>query len=849
MYGTRVTAEGEAGPVARLEEARRNIGRDILAGESGASALARYAAHVDGLLHRLQAEAGSSGRAAALIAIGGYGRRHLCPFSDLDLLVLFDGAVEEAEQRFLRRLLHPLWDAGFVVGHQVRDVAELGHPDADNPEFLLALTDARLVTGDAALFARMRESFHVPRTHAHLLGALQELIDARHAQFNATLYQLEPDVKDAPGGLRDISAARAVAAMTDPSLLRRGSEDLALLALAEDFLLRARALMHLDRRRNDNVLGHELQEKLAGQFDYPGQSPRQRVEALMADYFRHARAVARVLDRVRRTAPVPVAPNLGRGHDGVRFIDARKAAIQPATWVAAFQAAVDTETSVADEALDVIRQHGERFSTSDFLPTAEHRGALLRFLAPRPGLYGRLSEMHDCGLLARLVPPFQAITCRVVRDFYHKYTVDEHTLLTIRTLERLADAPEYRQRFASIARDLESQTPGEAAGKPALLVLALLLHDTGKAGDEDHAVASARLAEQLLDEWALAEEARETVLFLIRHHLRMSQVAFRRDTEDPEIVREFAALVGTEERLKLLCLMTLADVEAVSPDTLTRWKEELLWRLYVDTYNYLTLQYGDDLIERTQAAAAECVLRRPADLAAGEVAGFLEGLPRRYLQLFDRRAIYDHVRLARNIHPDEVHLRLEPADAVWELTVVTLDKPMLFANICGVLSSFGMDILRGHAMTNQNGLVLDVFRFTDGERFLALNPGASDAVLHAIEDVVAGRSTAADRLRGRREGLQRRRPAGIVAPIVHVDGGASRKYTVLEIVASDELGLLHRVSCAIAMQGCAIDLVLIATEGEKAIDVFHITKDTVKLTADDERALTQALQDILENRA
>jgi [protein-PII] uridylyltransferase len=846
MYRKGVTTEGDAAPAALLDDARRNVGRDILAGESGASALARYATHVDGLLRRLHTEAGASGRAVALIAIGGYGRRHLCPYSDIDLLVLFDGPVEEAEEQFLRRLLHPLWDAGFVVGHQVRDVAELAQPDVDNPEFLLALTDARLVTGDAAPFDRMRESFHVPRTHAHVLGALQALIDVRHAQFNATLYQLEPDVKDAPGGLRDVAAARTIAALTDPALLRHGGEDLAV-RLAEDFLLRVRSLVHLERRRNDNVLGHELQEKLAGEFGYPGQTPRQRVETLMADYFRHARTVARVLDRARRTAPVPVAPNLGRGHDGMRFVDARKAAIQPATWLAAFQAAIDAESSVADDTLDVIRQHAERYATSDFLPTPEHRGALLRFLAPRPGLYGRLSEMHDCGLLARLVPPFQAITCRVVRDFYHKYTVDEHTLLTIRTLERLAEAPDYRQRFASIARDLQSSAAAETTiGTLALLVLALLLHDTGKAGDEDHAVASVRLAERLLDEWALAEDARETVLFLIRHHLRMSQVAFRRDTEDPEIVREFAALVGTEERLKLLCLLTLADVEAVSPETLTPWKEELLWRLYVDTYNYLTLQYGDDLIEQTQAAAAECVVRRPPDLAAADVAGFLEGLPRRYLQLFDRRAVYEHVRLARNIHPDEVHLRLEPRSGAWQLTVVTLDKPMLFANICGVLSSFGMDILRGHAMTNPNGLVLDVVQFTDGERFLALNAEGSDAVLHALEDVVAGRSTAADRLRGRRAGLGRRR-AVEVAPLVHADGDASRRYTVVEIIAPDKLGLLYRISRAIAEQGCAIDLVLIATEGDKAIDVFHITKDGAKLAPADQRAITEHLQQMLEN--
>jgi [protein-PII] uridylyltransferase len=841
MYVRRVAIDGamrpDGAPAALLEEARRNIGRDILGGESGVSALERYAAHVDRELQRLHAEADPPGRPVALIATGGYGRRHLCPFSDIDLLVLFAGAVEDAEERFLRRLLHPLWDAGFVVGHQVREVDELARLEADHPEFLLALTDARLVTGEAALFERLRASFHVPRTHARVLGALQELIDARHAQFNATLYQLEPDLKDAPGGLRDISAARTLAVVTDPSLLRRGAEDLPRLALAEDFLLRARSLVHLERRRNDNVLGHELQEKLAGQFGYPGQSPRQRVEALMADYFRHARTVARVLDRARRTAPVPVAPNLGRTHDGVRFIDARKAGIQPATWLAAFQAALDANTSVADETLDWIRQNVDRYSVGDFLPTPAHRDALLRFLAPRPGLYARLSEMHDCGLLARLAPPFQGITCRVVRDFYHKYTVDEHTLLAIRNLERLADAPEYRQRFASVARDLES---------PELLVLALLLHDVGKAGESDHALESVRLAERLLDEWGLADDARDTVLFLIRHHLRMSHVAFRRDTEDPEIVREFAALVGTEERLKRLCLMTLADVEAVSPDTLTRWKEELLWRLYVDTYNYLTLQYGDDLIERTQAAAAECVARRPGDLGDGEVAAFLEGLPRRYLQLFDRRAVYQHVRLARNIHPDEVHLRLEPTDAAWQLTVVTLDKPMLFANICGVLSSFGMDILRGHAMTNPNGLVLDVVEFTDGERFLALNPEGSDAVLHALEDVVAGRSTAADRLRGRREGLLRRR-AGHAAPIVHADGEASRRYTVLEIIAPDKLGLLYGISRAIATEGCAIDLVLIATEGDKAIDVFHITKNGAKLTAGEQRALAEHLQQMLED--
>ena len=197
----------------------------------------------------------------------------------------------------------------------------------------------------------------------------------------------------------------------------------------------------------------------------------------------------------------------------------------------------------------------------------------------------------------------------------------------------------------------------------------------------------------------------------------MSLVAFRRDTEDPDVVKEFADFVGTEDRLKMLCLITLADVGAVSPDTLTPWKEELLWRLYVDTYNHLTQRYGDERIGRNQAGLDRLTAQLPADVTKPELERFVEGLPQRYLQPFAPAAIYQHVRLARNIRPDEVHVSLERVDgAVWSLAVVTLDKPKLFSNICGVLSSFGMNILRGNALTNPNGLVLDVFHFTDDEQ-------------------------------------------------------------------------------------------------------------------------------------
>jgi [protein-PII] uridylyltransferase len=822
---------------AALDAARDELRADIGRGVAGRAALERHSDRVDALLRQLYTDAGVPKVPVAIMALGGYGRRHLCLHSDIDLLVLFGARIGPSEERFLRAFLHPLWDLGVVVGHQVREIDEFADLETDNPEFLLALLDARLVAGAKPLFDRLGATFHQPSTHAYIFRSLVGLIEERHAKFNDTLYQLEPDVKEAPGAVRDLTASRTIAMLTDPLLLRRGPADPMRFDDAEDFLLRVRSILHLETGRNHNVLSHELQERTADRLGYPGSEPRQRVERLMSDYFRHARTVSRTLEWARRTAPVPVGPNLGLSRDGVRFLDPVQASRDPVSWVGAFQAAIDAGTEVTEEALSCIQQHVDRYRTDDFFPESRERTAALRLLKPRPGLYARLSEMHDCGLLGRVFPEFQAISWRVVRDFYHKYTVDEHTLLTIRNLERLSVTEEpYRQRFKSVLASLAS---------PELLVLSLLLHDVGKWRDDDHALESVRMASDVLDRLHVAPEAREVVLFLIRHHLRMSMAAFRRDTEDPEIVKEFAGLVGTEERLKMLCLMTLVDVEAVSPETLTPWKEELLWRLYVDTYNHLTQRYGDELIERNQAGLNELLAGKPDDLSAPEITHFLEGFPQRYLQLFSRDAIYRHVRLARDIRPDLVHLSLERNESVWTLAVATLDKPFLFSNICGVLSSFGMNILRGHALTNPKGLVLDVFQFTDDERFLELNQEASTQVIHVMQDVVAGRSDVTTLLRGREQSvLQSRAPR--IEPVVRSDNEASGRYTILDIITGNAIGLLYRISRVISQHGCDVDLVLIATEGERAIDVFHVTKAGTKLSEAEQQALTADLQRTLE---
>src|SRR4051812_20477909 len=512
-------ADARAARAERFAAARSELAAATVRGEGGRHALRQYSNRMDALVQQLFADAGAASQPVAVFALGGYGRRELCLHSDIDLLILFAGTLDERDEKFLHGFLNPLWDLGLTVGHHVREVVEGANLEADNPEFLLALTDARVVVGDATILDQFFGRCNVARTNTRTLEALKALITERHARFNDTLYQLEPDVKESPGGLRDLFGAQTIAKLTDPSLLTLGGSAPRALEDAEDFLLRVRSILHLEAKRHHNILGHELQELAADYLGYSGATPRQRVERFMGDYFRHARVIDRSLRWALRAAPLPIDRNLVRAADGIRFVDAREAADRPETWLRLFQAALDSGCAVSDEALSCVQQHAGRFTADAFFPTKAHREALLRFLKPRPGLYERLSEMHDSGLLGQMFPEFKAINCRVVRDFYHKYTVDEHTLLTIRNLERLTDKPSRdRERFGRLLAELQA---------PELLVLSLLYHDVGKWTDEDHAAESARMAHQMFDRLELDEEARAEVDFLVREHIKMSLIAFR----------------------------------------------------------------------------------------------------------------------------------------------------------------------------------------------------------------------------------------------------------------------------------------------------------------------------------
>ena len=497
---------------------------------------------------------------------------------------------------------------------------------------------------------------------------------------------------------------------------------------------------------------------------------------------------------------------------------------------------------MSKETLEAIRQSADRYPPETFFSTDQDRKRFLEWLRPRPGLAMGLADMRECGMLGWMFPAFHAVADRGTREARHPAVFETHALLAIQHLERLpGEATLDGERFGAMLRELSA---------PELLVLSLLLHHVGQSRYEHNVEDAVRGAKTSLAPLQLEGNAREMVEFLIRNQAQMSQVAFRQDAGDPDIVAAFAALLNTaaqlntfntEEHLKMLCLMTVADLGGTGADTLTPWKSELLWRLFVDTYNHLTMAYGDEVIDQNAATRTALHANRPHDITEADLTRFLEGLPKRYLTLFDPVSIYQHVRLSHDIGPNDVHLILNRKSDLWELTVVSLDKPYLFSNISGVLSYLDLDILRGQALTSLSSLVLDVFQFRDHAGFLAhskLEP--------FVSDVIAGRRDITALLK---EKARRFTGSGIPhpPPIIYFDNDASHRYTVLEIVAHDAPGLLHRISGVISRYGLNVELVLISTEGDKAIDVFHLKNGEQKLTDSDQLALTEDLERTLED--
>jgi [protein-PII] uridylyltransferase len=473
-----------------------------------------------------------------------------------------------------------------------------------------------------------------------------------------------------------------------------------------------------------------------------------------------------------------------------------------------------------------------------------HLGAILT------GSYAgsALRSMHALGVLELLIPEFHGIDALVIRDAYHRYTVDEHTFVLIDTLHGLESVQpgahkgamgEWAARFGGVLRELPH---------PELLYIAALLHDTGKGRSTgDHTRESARMAESVMERLEVDGYESGLVVSLIANHLEMS-AALRRDIFDEETVRAFAGKVHTPEALRMLTLFTYADINAVHPDALTPWKAENLWQLYIATANYLDRSVDE---ERLGALEESELVHRVVALLPGqkaEVGEFLEGFPERYVLTRTPEQVRTQFKMAQRFAEDPVQLEFRYAPTVSELTLVTRDRPQLFATMAGVLAAWGMNIVTADAFSNRQWVVVDTFRFTDTFRTLEMNASEHEAFVKSVHDVLTGAVTLEKLLSGRRRG-RRKAPLVEVETRVEFDDEASSHSTLLEVVTQDTTGLLRALSLTLAAHGCNIEVALVDTEGETAIDVFYLTRNGGKLDKDEERVLRRALVLAIEENA
>jgi len=444
--------------------------------------------------------------------------------------------------------------------------------------------------------------------------------------------------------------------------------------------------------------------------------------------------------------------------------------------------------------------------------------------------------MHAIGILELLIPEFHGIDALVIRDAYHRYTVDEHTFVLIDTLHHLptldqSPMGEWKKRFAVILRDLQH---------PDLLYLASLLHDTGKGRSTgEHATESMRLAQSVIARLEIDDYEASLVLGLIQNHLDMS-AALRRDIFDAETIRTFAEKVQTPEELRMITLFTYADIHAVHPDALTPWKAENLWRLYIATSNFLDRNIDDERFD--SRVSSELVIRITQLLPneSREVLQFVEGFPQRYLRTRSPEQIRTHYTMSKRLSTDPVQLDFHWTPAHSDITLVTPDRQLLFARIAGVLAAWGMNIITADAFSNAHGIVVDSFRFTDSFRTLEMNPGERDRLIAEIHDAIADPAVAAKMIANRKRS-RRRTPLVEVQTSVEFDTESSTHSTILQVVAQDLPGLLYAISTTLGEARCNIEVAVIDTEGDTAIDVFYLTHEDAPLDSSELPELKQTL--------
>ncbi|HKE08586.1 MAG TPA: DUF294 nucleotidyltransferase-like domain-containing protein, partial [Candidatus Acidoferrum sp.] len=798
-----VTPLGELGP--QVEAQRERIRKLFESGAGARETLRQLCELADGTIRKVFGELlrvrGTPAQGMSLLALGGYGREMLFPYSDLDLLFLF--GTEKAEEEFrplISEFSRTLWDLGFRVSSAGRTLDECKQIEESNAEFHLAMLDRRFLDGDGQLFERLdAKVLSGPEKTARplLLSEVQRLTRERLTRYGNTIFHLEPNVKEAPGGLRDYHATLWMRQLAgdrrDPRISPLNEDELTRNAV--DFLSGIRCFLHHSNARNDNTLTYELQAEAAERSLGIDDNLRRNAAEWMRLYFRHARTLNRQLLRYmeqRQTVALTLRQRLMNAMPGAKIEGSGKPytlrdGLLELTNELAFADRQATYAMLADSArtgVPLSRDAERGIAYIMVHPELPQKNTRITWPALSEILGGdypslALRPMHRLGLLTEALPEFRNIDSLVVRDFYHRYTVDEHSLRAIEHLQELAAPPDARgAHFAPLWRTAERRD---------LLIFSLLLHDVGKGMPvESHVAGSLQALETAADRLKLTPEEKSEVHFLIEHHLDMSATVQRRDIFDPSTVSGFAATVGSHERLQHLCLLTYADIHAVNPEALTPWKSEMLWQLFVATSNHFSRTVDRDRLHVSdEALLLEQVHQQTATGAKEEIARFLEGFPRRYLAVHSPEEIALHFALYQKLGAQPVQTNLKERHHAFELTLLSADRPALFAAISGVLAAWGMNIVKADAFANSAGVVLDTFHFVDMHRTLELNPTERARFQQSIADVVNGKQPLEPLMKGRLAAALARPPKVMFRTSVQFDDNSSDHSTLMEVVTQD----------------------------------------------------------------
>ncbi|HYY13891.1 MAG TPA: [protein-PII] uridylyltransferase [Chthoniobacterales bacterium] len=897
---TRETKPTEALPLykkfLKIEEHRLRLRHQ--AGGGGREVCARRAELVDVLLRRVFAAAtrsvfGEKGQRKpplALMALGGYGRGELNPFSDVDVMLLHDGAsgklASDIEQ-VVEQILYLLWDVGFKVGHSTRSIREaLAHANRD----ILAKTamlEARPLAGDPDLACQFREQFRAKCVGGHerdyIEMRMQDQI-ARHQKFGDSVYLQEPHIKSGCGGLRDYQNLLWITNFNEGALTTRhlvakdwlSESDRRRIERAYDFLLRVRTDLHYATGRGSDILHLNLQEQIAQRLNYSARNGQLGSEALMHDYYEHTRNIFRVTERITQQfasgratewtrslfsfLPLARADKQRVGYFFIRNgqLYTEQADLfqrDPLQMMRAFAIAQEYNVDLSPELADLISRRLAQVNRTYQYAKAP-REIFLAMLSRRGNVGRVLRMMHRVDFLGRYIPEFGQLTCLVQHEFLHRYTADEHTLVCIEKLDALMPT---RDRKLVFYRRLF-----ENFHEPVVLYLALLLHDTGKAvGARPHAEASAVFAQRVATRLQLSPEQRKSLILLVDHHLTLSNIAQQRNLDDPATVAELANVVKDQKNLDALMLVTLADGQGTSAGAWSDWKESLVWQLYDATSQYLTDQksyYEQRRIER-DLLKLEVAQNLPASYAE-EIDAHFDFMPESYFRAFTPAGIVRHLKLlhiflenasSRGEQPLAPAIGWEPSpdEGHTVATVCTWEREQLLAKIAGSFAVVPLNILRADVYPRGDHIALNVFCVCDTNSCAV----ADQHEFQTVENVLR-RALEHDQFefaplieKARRE-TRRHLTAQIDFPTrIAIDNKAHPSYTLIQIQTPDRLGLLYDLLTCLGREAVSIVLSRISTQNGAAIDTFYVADrsahgkitDAPRLAGLQERLKTVAL--------